>query len=495
MNSENDIDYMKVDSIQDDCDPKSCFDCRILLDIKRIRQEKTGICWFASLIHIFNWSDSFRKKKIKKTKSLETALKELNELANKPCTKNFYELSLVNFFVRNPVTYHEERENNILYEYFSPNGSFFCDATPTSGGFPINYLMPYLVTIGYEPTSIKHVISNLDKVRLLYDEKDDRNPRKTKYMRVLSDYLRELIVYKPRGIVETTDVFTFTFLQQYKYLDNLIDRTLLLGKYIMFIHEKFIQVFKLDAMILISLNNHKRGSGHAICAISCNKEGYILNTYDQDDYITAGNNDCGLFKYDWYKWNPYDMFSHSFNDTYQCTAGKIEGIYEIQTRAGQSLSDAVNDETNKYYYHRNIGDNSFLYVRQADMIINDKIKNEYNKFIQQRAYFDLYVLPYFLYFTNITKIFLTEITYEYLVSIKSNLSQLINGIGYDPDVKTNKNWGYYKLEKSPISKINNFFLEIIPEDFRIYEDDYTFYILVEYTIDFKKRSYGGRQNK
>lgn len=477
---------MQVDFIPDNCEPATCNDCKVLLDSKRIRQEKTGICWFASLLHIFNWSDGFRNKKLKKTKRLETALKELKNLANKPCTSDFSKLSLVVNFCAKSVTFHEDGPNNILYEYFSPTGALYCDATATSGGFPTNYLMPYMVTLGYDPTSIKHVVSDLDKVQLLYSGKDNRNPRQTKYMRVLADYLRELMVFKPRGIEESTDVCTLSFLQSNKNFDNPIDRRLALGKYVMFIHGDYIQVFKLDAMILISLNNSKRGSGHAICAVSCNNEGYIINTYDQDDYHTADNNDCGLFEYDWHKWNPDYVFAHSFNDQHQCTSGGMKKISDI---AATSVTTVANNNTKDYYYHRNIGDNSFMYVRQADVMVTDKVIH-YHGFKQHAEYFSLYVMPYFTFFTNATNIYLTEVTFEYLVSKKDSIRLVADGVGYDPDVSTKENWGYYKLDSSNTNN-NKLFLDIVPEDFRIYLDAQSFYILVQYTIDFKQRSYGG----
>jgi len=489
------IPPIKIPHIPDKFIPDTSEDCKSLINEYRIRQGKTGICWFASLMHIFNLSDRFRFILTEKKSELIEVLDELNTLANKPCTCDPIKQSSVKSFIESLRPYHGYKDNYILYEYFSPTGIDFCNATPYSGGFPLYYIMPYLVKLGFELSSIKHVISDLDKVRELYFDIDNRHPRKTKYIRVLSDYIKDLLVLRPRDIDEETDILIFTILHQGKYLERPIDRKLFIGKYIMFIHGDYIYVFRLEAMTLTTLNDLRRRSGHAMCAISCNQKGFIVNTYDQEN--KKSGNDCGLFEYNWYKWNPDYIFSHSFNDKNECTDGKMIKIDDIQFPGESSISNFLVKQEKVFYYHRNVGDNSFFYVIENKVIIDRDdvlIHYEYynNNFKNHKPYFISYVLPYFLYYTWQIKDYIFEISYEDFEKIKPKLKLLIEGIGYDPDDSTKDNWGYYKLSKN---KFNNEFFEIIPEDFRIYYDTRTLYILVEYTVDFLKGSYGGRIKK
>ena len=98
---------------------------------------------------------------------------------------------------------------------------------------------------------------------------------------------------------------------------------LYLAKYICLIVYDILVVYKLDCAFLASNNNNYRkgASGHAICAVTCDGQGYILNSYlpgkiansntSENVTETKSNDpikDCPVYEYDWYKWNKNDFF-------------------------------------------------------------------------------------------------------------------------------------------------------------------------------------------
>lgn len=474
---------MDVDHVNNSCD-----DCDNLLNIKRIRQGKTGICWFASLLHIFNWSDAFRNRIYNKTTTLENALDLLNRLSSNPCTNDPHEAQVI--AQHKPLTFLED----LVTEFISCTGEFFCAATSTSGGNSINYIIHFLVAMGYSVRAVKHLLVGFKNVEALNPTVDLRS---VKYMRLASDYIKGMMQSSsnPRHQVEETEVFVLSFAQssmdgRMKVLPG-ASRQLYLGKRIIFIVNGTVYVYLLDSMIMNAFNaihpqdvqnpedSTYRYYSHAICAITCNGNGYIVNTYN-DDNETNRTQNCGLYKYDWRKWNDKKMFVHGFShkiNNVVCNAmlPNEEYMEQYEFDNNNLNLEKYYGKKEHFYYHRDIGNNSYIYVFENRYTPCSNVMEYYNVLFTEdvmKNYYLEYVMPYFVHFTTWTGIYVIEIVPP--LPLLSNITEIQKGSG-----TLDAQFGAFTFTTNEDGK--EVFMDIIPEYFHVYKhkknDD--FYVFVE----------------
>jgi hypothetical protein len=153
-----------------------------------------------------------------------------------------------------------------------------------------------------------------------------------------------------------------------------VNNTLYLGKYVMFVRNvrghDALYVYKLDSMVLNSFNNGEstRPNGHAMCAITCGKEPYIVNTYDADVVAVDAPGDCGLYKYNWTKWVKNEIFAYQIIDKSNTCQPSDKGI--LRDIDDNVLMADLYKLDNVFMYHRNIGNNSFIYVKTEHIDID-----------------------------------------------------------------------------------------------------------------------------
>ena len=491
-------------------DIEMCDSCECIINERKIRQMDTGMCWFVALIHVISLSDGFKKYKKNTSKNIQEATELLTSISGQSCVpQNKTQRSLqsiifgIQEYCNNLKSFGADTDGKyILYEYFSPlNDLNFCPATPYSGGVSFYYITPFLIYQGIENhLTAKHVICDFGYIKRLYKD-INYNPRQIKYTRVYSDYMKWILSGQPRGYIEDTNIFIVTFIQGQDNIEDIQNRRLFLGKYLMFIYESKIYVYKLDAMLMSSLNNNNRkpATGHMIACITCKDAGYIINSYDSqgNDYVN-----CGHLQYDWHKWkNKDEFFSHKIHDT-TCSTGKILPLNNTM------YNTSVVTNQDDFYYHRDIGDNSFFYVKIYELSVspNSYIIPEYQDI------FDDYIYPYFYYFKFYTGLDITfagninEIIQSLTMPVYNyNIHQ--TGIGIE-NVNI-YNWGCFYLalnltmEKENENIINSL-VDILPDDMivisRVIEEVMYVYIFVQYNTRqegklVRYHSDGGRKTK
>lgn len=495
-----------------------CENCGVFIKNKRIRQRDTGICWAAAIFHILQFSDGLSECKEFRCKNpelnLNKAIKIVGECSQSLCVDDDY-VKMPQ--ILDPIVVVQD-EVPLLYEHNRPRCSI---ASANSGGKPWNDIFPYIIKLcGYPLDAVRHVIVDFNNIR-----KFNRNPRTLKYTRILRDYIMHILEKPEKPEKPDLKICIITFFQgEHKGKFN-VNNTLYLGKYVMFVknvrgHDA-LYVYKLDSMVLNSFNNGEstRPNGHAMCAITCGNEPYIVNTYDAADANDLG--DCGLYEYNWTKWVKKEIFAYQINDgglTCQPGPSPDEGILrDINDNYDMS---GFYTQKNVFMYHRNIGNNSFIYVKTEHIDIDidaSIIKKHYVdllKSLQPSLLFDIYILyiaPYFIYFTLQTKeqkrhiqLYKTSLTDEEIKTLKTYTVEA-DGIMVD--------FNRYIVFFAHITNEQlQLMLEIMPDDFRIYstpraardvdgdaemtdgsEPILTVYICVELLADGKAKHYGGKK--
>ena len=494
-----------------------CDSCECIIDKQKIRQMNTGLCWFVALIHVISLSDSFKKltplkRRVTNVREAEQYLASLSGRSCAPVGSPESYIFGMREYCKNLKSFGEEKD--ILHEYFSSsdNPDEFCPATPYSGGVSFYYIMPFLTHLGLENyRTAKHVLCNFSHIRNLYHD-PNYNPRQIKYTRVYADYMKWLLSGQVRPpFKEETNILVVTFIQRDTNIDILENRRLFLGKYIIFINNSTLYVYKLDAMLMSSFNNSNRPgkTGHMIACITCKDQGYIINSYDSQD---ESHVNCGHLGYDWYKWkNKNEIFSHKI-------IGTVCGTGNILTFDRTMKNVDVKSNQEDFYYHRDIGDNSFFYIKIGEYPITPA-HNAYQINSPYQTIFDDYIYPYFYYFKidhpsyviQPIDITITKIIVGIIQSPSKsayNLQILQSGVGIEKI--NNDTWGCFYLELSVNDpnkeNIINNLVDILPDDMVVcsmnYINNITFksgyeyiFIFVQYTTRQDLKYQGGRKTK
>lgn len=481
-----------------------------ILEMINIEQANTGICWFAALIHIFHLSDGFRNRRlveISKT-PLNDVIQYLNWLSGQQGIITLT-AEVINYITSQPLIYAPLASSpnvfsNLLREYKGPNNNpyEFVPKGVWSGGYTIEYIAPYLYHIKrIEMRKIHQVVCEFPRVLNYFSDSaidiKDMNPRRLKYLRVVADHFN-----LNRVNVSEIDIFTLTFIQDGMFLNIAnIDQQfeLYTGKYIAYISGMELHVFKLDSMTLVSFNNNVRGSGHVISGITIDDECYILNSYP-DKGQTDGVNvvmdhvpfavSSAVVKHNWKKYeDDLLLFSH-----------KIEVLPDEIPKSKDGHLEPFNpfkdyqSEKDVYYYHRNIGNNTFIYKRDVsiDMTFFRGYLLEYQSLIPltdnlRNIVYHNYIIPYFVLFNLINKTIypnsvLIENTPDFIGFIKIQKGKLGGNLTYFTTT----------MNREPI-------LDMFPDDFQVYykNSGSNFEIIIGIELIFnpldKIKHYGGKK--
>lgn len=554
--------YMEIDDSDSDNDgdmeaEEECDSCECEIEKYRLRQslpnlQDLGVCWFFSILHVLYLSEGLKKAiaRIRKNLPVVTiprsgidAYSELEQLSDNICTNDIAVLNKINTYCSNIFSVGKGPDKVLYQEFFGPKGSQFCTASTTTGGDPINYILPYMVKLGFNPDRIKCIVSNFQFISNLYNS--TRHPRSIKYLRVLSDYLK-LIIRKnvnPRGKKEVTDVLIFLTHQYMNYhpknnpypsilnFDKAEHRNLFLGSYIIYFvsvssdgvtKKLYMYVYKLDAMTFFTINDAVRKRGHVICAVTCGENQYIVNSYDSS--IKSFPNDCGIMKYNWKRWeNKNEFYTYTFENGHEGVIKCQGSLQPIRTE--DHISITANRNQDVFLHHRNIGNNAFIYVFDEILLFfhtpTDECNPEkelpkkititdiYEYYLcnfQGIMHFTEYAMPYFVYFTyyvlqKFKQSVFIKATPQYTGKvIPPNMKMISPGI-YDFLLDFNTCHCFY-MTFAPMNRtgILKFFLEVMPEDFIVFEknknaqenDKIEVYFFVEFTTDTDTNtSYGG----
>lgn len=378
-------------------------DCETYLtQSKHIKQGQHGICWFVSMLNTILLSDrlsAILKPYIDTNQVLQICQNPdvivnhlATEVSNKSCVTpacTFDTLVDLGKYTTNQIDIFR----SILYEYFSDSqlATIFGSEDHQTGGYGFRVIMPYLVRLGMPSCNIKHTIFNLTSIysNLFTD------PRQIKLARLCQEYLQT--VYKCN---KNIDIYILTITQNDSNNIDDIKRErdyLYLGKFICFIDNGILFVYKLDAALLSSNNNIVRGSGHAISAITCKNHGFLINSYDPDN---VSNKNCSVFHYDWYKWDSNNHFYHTIEQNNTCTGG-----YMIES--SPKTASVFKTKKDEFTFHKNIGTNSLIYVRSIHSInTNQNIESLHSTHLyntpahqQEQSVYNDCIKPY-LYLIN-----------------------------------------------------------------------------------------------
>lgn len=394
--------------------------CEKLFDF--IKQENYGICWFVSVLNMFTYSDGLKKftnnyiETIKPFLKPKTIAESLNtNISGQYCT-NVEEY--IKDIIKSESNAGSSYLNNILKEFisYSDDKLRFDKQNSKSGGYPYLIIYPLLVKMGANPLHLKHVIYNLDDVGLLLPT--NVHPRSLKLNRMCQDYLQDY-ERKKRDI----QIFIITTGQNTD--DGMIksiteNNNLFMGKYICFIEGNELIVYKLDCMSLSSNNNTVRGSAHIICAVTCNDQGYILNSYNAIDQGIKPFKNCSIYEYDWYKWKLNEFYQHSItvSNNHACKDGTIINYKFKNTHI------PLFTQSDYYLYHKNVGLNTHVYIKEANI-----------QFITNHLFETLHEVQY----TNFNNLYNTYLK-PYLYLLYNKLKREINNIFIDSiNPLTNKN--------------------------------------------------------
>ncbi len=377
-------------------------DCEtLILSSNQIKQGQYAMCWFVSLLNTLLLSDrlsSILKPYINTSAILQLcqnpdiiASHLLNEVSNKPCLAPTCTIDTIINVAK--YTIHTEVFREILHEYFSDNPTSFGPEN-ISGGYSARVIMPYLVRLGFPSCNIKHCVFNVDNVyRNLFTD-----PRQIKLVRLCHEYLEN--IYKCNKNVE---IFILSIAESLSMeFDDIRNKrdNLYLGKFICFIDNGKLFVYKLDAALLSSNNSIFKNMGHAISAITCKNHGFIVNSYDP---VNINHKTCSLFNYDWYKWESNRYFYHTIEQNHTCTGGHM-------ISANPTSFNIFTSKKAEFTYNRNIGNNSMIYVRSIHTLTLDNTieslhtTHRYNtpRHIDEQNTYKYFLKPYFYLLNEIS---------------------------------------------------------------------------------------------
>jgi hypothetical protein len=401
--------------------------------------------------------------------------------------------------------FHEFISNQVSCTWFGPEDN-------QSGGAPYLIMVPYITRIDFPIKSIKHVLMNIDNIRsTLFTE-----PRMLKFTRIIQDYLKE-IVYKQNK--ELPRIFVMTMIQgdQSCLIDILNGNTnLFLGKHVCIIVNGILVVYSLDSMTFSSNNNtnrlipgtpEPRAYGHAICALTCNDKGYIVNSYDPSNEPDPLKS-CSVYEYNWKRWNKNEYYHHTIAQD-KCSEGKVFDINHLDQTAKHFVFSTNQD---RFTFSRNVGVNSFIFVNEPAAIITlipvVEFEDMHHPQEPQYHYYQEYLKPYFYYsahlflvqgITNIMYKFESHVTTNLQSVSAANLRIIREGI-FRPCI----NMSIYSIrfgQGVPLDKCIDVLLDVFPEDIMIVQSQTNpldFALYVEYQraphmFDKSCVRYGGKQ--
>ena len=403
------IASIEMDDIN--CKHKNCKCEKKFKQLKQLKQGKVNLCWLVSVLNMLLFSDEIStqlkkfidiKYMIKSCQNLENIHKYIKEKVSKQlCAPNKYHSNILKLRDLNDKKILEEKLDIIkyLFEEFITNDNNeltkFKEIKFENGDIPYYIYIQYLSLLGYDINTVRHIVMDFNKIKNI----TSYNPRQFKMCRLFSDYLRKYLFCNPLNI------FICTILQQVKIDVNKLNNDFMyLGKYICILEKLtngkyFYIVYKLDCGILGGFN--KKHLSHAISMVTCNTQGYILNSfYDNNKELELRDplKSCGVFKYDWYKWNNNDFYYHNFVDDNCANASIIDKnkLFSLYDNNGYI------DKENDFCYNKNVGlCNSHFYVKINEKIID---KNEMIENIHNDLNFDEYLKPYiYLLYDEINK--------------------------------------------------------------------------------------------
>ena len=450
-------------------------DCETrLLNLSHIKQGQYGMCWFVSVLNTILLSDRLShilKPYINISSILQSCQDPVNiathlekEVSNKSCIND--KCSIDTLFDVAKYTIKNTFFREILQEFFSNSQvkTLFGPEDYKTGGHPSHIIMPYLIRLGFPSCNIRHVVFNLNSVlsNLFTD------PRKIKLIRLCQEYLQTLHQQCNKNI----SIFLLSTAQNAGgQIDDIQYHRdfLFLGKFICFISGNKLFVYKLDAAFLISNNNIIRGSGHAICAITCKDKGFIVNSYDPN---TINNKTCSVYPYDWYKWDSNNYFYHTIDNSHKCSGGSM-------IQPSKLTANIFQTKKNEFTFHRNIGNNTFIYVRSIHNItINNNIELLHAQHMygtprhqdEQLSYIEL-LKPY-LYLINevASSLNIFGIVYEFVAYFPDILFSLENSVLIQRGIVDNgMNMYAYKINVPLNSSVAmaSLIKECIPDDITI----------------------------
>lgn len=416
MNIDTYNDFMNTSPIEEsNCRHKNCKCEKKLSKLKQLKQGDTNICWFVSVLNMLLFSDEIStqlknynvdiKNIIKKCQNIDNLYYHIkNELSKQVCAPNKVHENLLK--LRNLESIKNEKKSkyfSLLFDEFISYDSNtklteFQEIDFLSGGIPFNIYIKYLSLLGYDINTIRHIVMDFNKI-FENTVLEKYNPRQFKMCRLFSDYLRTYIFCNPLKI------FICTVIQEHKInIKKLKNDYMYFGKYICILEELtngqlYFITYILDCGIIGAFN--KKGMSHAISMITCNTKGYIINSFNDNDKKLEENNplkSCGVYKYNWFKWDNNDFYYHKINHNNKCMDASIinkEQLLSIYDENGYNKED-------DFCYNKNTGlCNSHFYVKIDEKIIN---RNKEIDNIHSNKYFNSYLKPYiYLLYDEINK--------------------------------------------------------------------------------------------
>jgi hypothetical protein len=500
-----DLDELEIE----ECRNSRC-DCKKLLtNLKQIKQENFGMCWFVSVINTMLISERLNSVlkpylvnnniNICSVKPKNVARHLDSDVSGQSCLPSMLDFKTM---------FHLYREINsqlfgeILKDYVNDEVDYckFGCENSNSGGIPFKILVPYIIRLGFPACDVKHVIFNFYRIQQTLPT---LQPRSLKFNRLFIDYL--ITMARDNKVLPKIFICTQLADQDSNNRDILSGNTAwYTGKYICFIAEdpqsgrKVLVVYTLDCGILTSNNNTGRGSGHAICMLSCKNKGYIVNSYLPQDG-TSPLKSCSVYHYNWQKWQSHDYFYHTIDNDIHCGKGSI-----LLHRPGSTLdAQTLHTRDPKFMYHKNVGINSLIYVKDAYPIHDiDTFDNIHDADHFLHNVFDNFLKPYFVlinYYVN-NDLFQSISFSGYIDSFKHSVmcnhptSTIILHKQLDPDeqfhmiqkgiVKNDMQVAVYKINNSKnITRFGELLFDCVPDDIMILQsvlNENEYYIIVQY---------------
>jgi len=418
------------------CGEREC-DCgSVLQKLEHIKQGQYGMCWFVSMLNALLLSEKLNKAlrpflkdtgiqlcKLPSPKNVAAHLD--NDVSGQSCLPNRVTFENISMLYQHVVQARIFAE--ILQEFVSHEVDicrFGCDNT-VSGGIPYKVIVPYLVRLGFPVCDIKHVIMSFENISKIMP---GVNPRSLKFGRLFVDYLQALIADEkvcPRIFIVSQLIYDLDKPRENIEMRDLNWNT---GRYICFLVTErsmtYLITYSLDCGFLLSNNNGGRymNAGHAICMVTCQNKGFIVNSYsprDEDDHDHDVMKSCSVYKYDWHKWKKDDFFFHSIVNDNECGKGSI--VVHVPDFDDNFLQTG----TNEFLFHRNVGNNTLVYVREESALVDLTKTTSLDQMHQVAGYefntlYEIYIKPYFVLLNVMTNYaFENKITYiTYVDSLK-----------------------------------------------------------------------------
>jgi hypothetical protein len=490
---EMDIEHVKT-LLTQTCHSPSC-NCLVKLqNYKQLIQGQWGTCWFVAVLNMILLSDKLGmvlKDYIKKSfpdtditcwtpQQIKDHLEK--EIAGQSCgyvDPNILQNVFSDGF---NIVYDILKPKEIMTEFFSnhidPN-RFNPNWNAKSGGFPSHILVPYIIRLGFGCTNLKHLYLSFPKAYAYGIE-----PRNLKINRLCIDYLRACLLSRLdiKIFILTTDA---TSESMYRDIWEKKKTYLFLAKYLCYVDEcnKQLVVYTLDCAALLS-NNSNEKRGHAICAITCDSRGYLLNSYLPSPLDTSPiqNKTCSVYEYDWHHWsNKKEIFTLELNaENHTCSNGKILNL-EDNTKELKDIFE-VNREANIFTYSRDVGHSSFIYIKETLPIDLDKSVLNIHDLEKTDAHtykaFETFLVPYIYLLKFKCRV---NLRFEYIGQHLNPIKHTIHKHGI-PLIKSNVIVHYYNIVY-PIEHalyVLNTLMDVLPDEMTLVSKKEKLFLGVEY---------------